>query len=608
MPKLAHPHRDCTPFPSFRTTAGVLGRSLSRLVHRSAPFTQRALATRVADASSSARARTQFLGAKPRLGPGRIARTVLALALLATSSAWATKVYINPSDQIHNSVSGGGIESDYALINANLMSQKLTAAGFITRVDQDFTNAPGNANSWGADIFVSVHSNAGNSPNQGHGTSALYVASDGKALSEHIVASMLTKIPYAKFSDGLFYRDDLYVLNATEMTASLAETVFHDCTTTSGKQGHPPSESVFLRSAQGQEAISSGLAAGVCSYYGKTCASQAPAKGFIKGVVYKDPNLDDHIAGATVKLNTGAQALYDGASVWSFEIDAGSYAVTASATGYAEATKAGVVVRAGEVSWASVGLVAPREIDGSIQGVVYKAPNLSDRIAGATVRLNTGMTTVYDGTNDWSFRTAPGTYSISVSANGYEATARQDLVVASGKVLVIQVGLSLAGAALPATDGGAAPTADGAALPFGDDATLPSNDSSALPASDDATLPSRDSSALPASDDATLPSRDSSALAATDGAAAPARDGAMPARDGAAPARDGAAPARGGAALPATDGNPAPAMEEEDSSCGCRAAARDGRAGLKMMATLLAVAIAHVRSRGRLRRSRQTPG
>lgn len=36
-------------------------------------------------------------------------------------------------------------------------------------MDQDFYNAPKNANSWGADIFVSIHSNAGG----GHGTETL---------------------------------------------------------------------------------------------------------------------------------------------------------------------------------------------------------------------------------------------------------------------------------------------------------------------------------------------------------------------------------------------------------------------------------------------------
>lgn len=383
-------------------------------------------------------------------------RSLVTLAIVATSLAvsprvWAIKVYINPSDQIHNEVSGGGVESDYALPNANLMSQKLTAAGFATRVDQDFYNAPSNANSWGADIFVSVHSNAGGSPNVGHGTSALYVSNGGRTLSSAIVNAMLQRIPYATFGDGLFYRDDLHVLNATDMIASLAETVFHDCSVTSGIQGHPPSESAFLRSAEGREAISWGLAGGVCAYFGTSCSPSPPSKGFIKGVVFKAPDLANRIAGATVKLNTGASTAYDGGnSIWQFEVDPGTYAVEALAPGYITATKENVVVTAGQVTWASVGLAAeqtpePPAGEGTITGTVYKSPNQSDRIANATVTLNTGQSVVYDGTTDWSFNVPPGRYSITASASGYQSATVDGVVAAAGEVVSKALALSVEG-------------------------------------------------------------------------------------------------------------------------------------------------------------------
>ena len=47
------------------------------------------------------------------------------------------------------------------------------------QVFQDFTNAPSNANSWGAEIFVSIHSNAGG----GHGTETLYKVAEDKSVS-----------------------------------------------------------------------------------------------------------------------------------------------------------------------------------------------------------------------------------------------------------------------------------------------------------------------------------------------------------------------------------------------------------------------------------------
>lgn len=286
-------------------------------------------------------------------------------SLLVAPRAWAAKVYINPSDQTHNEVSGGGVESDYALMNAELMSEKLRAGGFTTVVDQDFYNAPSNANSWGADVFVSVHSNAGSSPNVGHGTSALYLSDAGRALGEAIVTAMLTRIPYGAFGEGLFYRDDLHVLNATVMTAALAETVFHDCSTTSGVQGHPPSESAFLRSAEGREAISSGLAEGVCAYFSTSCPPSPPSRGSLKGIVYVSPDLSRHVAGATVELNTGATTVYDGETPWSFELAPGTYTATARAPGYIAGTGRAVTVRAGEVVWSSVGLLPEKTTGGS---------------------------------------------------------------------------------------------------------------------------------------------------------------------------------------------------------------------------------------------------
>jgi hypothetical protein len=274
---------------------------------------------------------------------------VLLCAVLVARGAQAQKVYLNPSNQDSNEVAGGGVESQYALINANLAAGILNAAGFTAKVDQDFNNAPGNANSWGAEIFVSIHTNAGG----GHGTETLYVSDGGKNLADHIQNGLLSKLPYQ--SRGLKFRDDLWVLNQTSMYACLTECVFHDCSSDSGATGHPPSESAFLRSADGQDKISKGIAAGVCTYFGKTCGATQPQKGTIKGVVYEDPDLAKHLAGAKVQVQGGASATYDGTTPVSFEVDPGDYTVTASLAGY-ESGSLARTVKAGEEVWASIGL------------------------------------------------------------------------------------------------------------------------------------------------------------------------------------------------------------------------------------------------------------
>lgn len=283
--------------------------------------------------------------------PTRLVTAILAgLVLALPSPAAAQKVFLNPSNQTGNPVGGGGNEADYALLNAQIAAAILEQAGFQVVVDQDFTNAPANANSWGADIFVSIHSNAGG----GHGTETLYKTTNGQALATRIQAGMLSRLPYG--DRGLVQRDNLWVLNQTAMVAALAEAVFHDCVAEAGFLGHPPSESSFLRSAEGQTAIGGGIAAGVCAWFGGDCAPVAPLTGILKGVVYREPDLADRIAGATVSLQDGTTTVASATGYWEFELEPGTYTVTASAEGYEPASTTRTV-GAGDEVWGSIGLV-----------------------------------------------------------------------------------------------------------------------------------------------------------------------------------------------------------------------------------------------------------
>lgn len=284
----------------------------------------------------------------------------VAALLITAFAAGATaqkKIYLNPSNQTSNPVAGGGNEAQYALIDAKLAKPILTAAGFSVTIDQDFTNAPKNANSWGANIFVSIHTNAGG----GHGTETLYKTSGGKTLADKVQKGLLAALPYA--NRGLKLRTNLHVLNATNMYACLLEAVFHDCSKTSGLAGHPPSEASFLKSAAGQQKIARGIASGVCSYYGKSCGGStttppppAPtAKGTLRGVVYRGSDLTDRVAGAKVTLDSGVSATTTSTGQWSFSVNAGSYTITASAPGCVTGRRTAKAVVGQEV-WASIGL------------------------------------------------------------------------------------------------------------------------------------------------------------------------------------------------------------------------------------------------------------
>jgi len=305
-----------------------------------------------------------------------------ALLLLLGSGrpALGQKVFLNPSNQTKNDVAGGGNEAEYALIMANLAKGMLTKAGFDVVVDQDFDNAPSNANSWGADIFVSMHTNASG----GHGTETLYVSDGGKVLATSMQAGLVGSVGYE--DRGLVRRTDLHVLNASAMIACLEEAVFHDCTTASGPKGHPPAESEFLRSAPGQQKIAAGVAAGVCAHFKKRCDA-TPEKGWLKGTVYEAPDLAKPLEGATVSLDGGPSTVTSSTGAFGFELSPGSYQVTATREGFAPGTTTAIVAAGGE-TWASLGLT--RQGDGGTLADAAPGDGIGTRRPGegCTCRLD----------------------------------------------------------------------------------------------------------------------------------------------------------------------------------------------------------------------------
>lgn len=105
------------------------------------------------------------------------------------------------------------------------------------------------ANSWGADYFVSVHLNS-NGPTA-VGIETLYTSSKGKELATPVQAAMIRET--GDTDRGLKERDDLYVLNGTNMPAILTE---------GGFISHPETEKKLFTDdylALLADAISSGI-------------------------------------------------------------------------------------------------------------------------------------------------------------------------------------------------------------------------------------------------------------------------------------------------------------------------------------------------------------
>ncbi|MBI5480393.1 MAG: N-acetylmuramoyl-L-alanine amidase, partial [Deltaproteobacteria bacterium] len=192
------------------------------------------------------------------------------VALAVPRDAGATKIFLNASDQTSNPVACGGNEAQYAADVGQRGQARLQAYGFDVRYSQDFYNSPSLANNWGAQSFVSIHTNAGG----GHGTETLYKSSAGQTLAGHVNGALVAALGLP--NRGLKYRDNLHVLNATSMPAVLTELLFHDCTTTHSTPIGSLSESCFQTKAAGRAIEAEAVAKGVCARWGVACQAGPP--------------------------------------------------------------------------------------------------------------------------------------------------------------------------------------------------------------------------------------------------------------------------------------------------------------------------------------------
>lgn len=150
------------------------------------------------------------------------------------------KVYINPGHDIDydsGAVGNGMREADVALSIGKKLASLLISKGISVKVLQSDNlfydssykdrevSVVEDANSWDADIFVSIHCNAFSNPNA-RGTETLYFpgSSNGKNLASEIHGKILGRLPL--IDRGIKERPDLIVLKRTDMPAVLVETAF----------------------------------------------------------------------------------------------------------------------------------------------------------------------------------------------------------------------------------------------------------------------------------------------------------------------------------------------------------------------------------------------
>ena len=141
------------------------------------------------------------------------------------------KVFINPGHDV--TLDSGAVnpihgtrECDVARDAGRMLAQYLETAGCDVRIvqDDDLGYVCEQSNSWGADVFVSLHCNAFNT--QAKGTETLFKSFNGQRLANDIQSQIIRSIQTT--DRGVKKRDDLWVLNGTDAVAVLVEMAFID--------------------------------------------------------------------------------------------------------------------------------------------------------------------------------------------------------------------------------------------------------------------------------------------------------------------------------------------------------------------------------------------
>lgn len=322
-------------------------------------------------------------------------------------------------------------ESEITLSVAKKLETLLKAAGydvFMTRTtdtDVSLSQRSSYANSKGTTTFASIHVNSASVVATGIETYCYTnnLSKSSGTQAKNIQNKMLAVWPLANRGAK---EADFHVVRETNMPATLTEIGFiNNC----------DKDATYLKSDAHRnnaakahcEALVSqwgGKASGCSGSGGGTPSTPTTETGSVKGYVFEGATLDTSfpkVDGATYKC--GSVSLTSSSSaISSFTLPVGSYTCTASKTGYTTNSRSDCSpVTAGGTSWCSINIpkaTAEAPKNGTATGSV-KDSVTSSKIA-ATVSVSGGESKKYDGTTDWSFSLAAGSYTIKASATGYD--------------------------------------------------------------------------------------------------------------------------------------------------------------------------------------------
>jgi len=175
------------------------------------------------------------------------------------------KIFIDPG---HGGTDPGAVNQNFGITEAsvnldtaNRLNNILTARGYETRMSRTTDTFVGlreraeMANDWGADYFISVHSNANDNPSA-NGTETLYHRNNtrGERLANEIQKELILQTN--RTDRGIVERPNLAVLRLTNMPAVMAELAFIS----------NPEEAALLSTPEFRQKAAQGIADGITNF------------------------------------------------------------------------------------------------------------------------------------------------------------------------------------------------------------------------------------------------------------------------------------------------------------------------------------------------------
>jgi uncharacterized membrane protein len=199
------------------------------------------------------------------------------------------------------------------------------------------------------------------------------------------------------------------------------------------------------------------------------------SNGAISGTV-TDAKTGAGIANATVSYSGGSTtANTNSTGAYTLSVAPGSYSVTATAANYQSSTETGVAVSSGSSTTANFSLT---QNVGTIAGTVTSSTGAP--IANATVSYSGGSTTATTNSSGaYTLNVAPGTYTVTVSATGYQTSTQPNVTVTQGTTTTTNFSLTLTTGTISGTVSSSTGTAiSGATVSYSGGSTTASTNSS----------------------------------------------------------------------------------------------------------------------------------